>query len=52
MIMKKTINPPKLENEKQTKPMAGETAPEDARLKGAIFAAQEKAKLKSGQQKN
>jgi len=46
MIMKK-INPPLTEQEKQTKPMPGETSPEDALARARAFAVQEKAKLKS-----
>lgn len=43
--MKKKTKPPILDNEKQVTPMIGETSPEEARLKGSIFAAQERAKL-------
>lgn len=38
-------NRPLTEEEKQRKPMPGETSPEDAATKAREFAAQEKAKL-------
>ncbi len=45
--MKKTIKPPMLDSEKQVKPMVGETSPEEAKLKGAMFAAQERARIEA-----
>ncbi len=38
---------PVTENDKQTKPMSGETAPEDAFAKARIFAHKEAQRLKS-----
>jgi len=44
--MTKNVNPPLSEQEKQTKPMTGETDPKDAFIKARMFASQEKARLK------
>ena len=46
--MTKSVKPVLTEQEKQTKPMPGETDPKDAFVKARMFANQAKAKMKKG----
>jgi len=46
--MTKNVKPPLSEQEKQTKPMPGETDPKDAFIKARMFANQAKARQKKG----
>ena len=47
MTMKKPINKPLNEHEKQNNPLPGETSPEEALIKALQFAELEKSQLKT-----